>query len=94
MRVFVVLGLVFSIPGQEIGLGKRLRNDLFYVVLDAKPQLNQSVNAVLLGLSPETKTTTPTTTTTTTTTMPPSTIPPRESNNNFYDNNKHICIAP
>ena len=25
MRAFVVLGLVFSIPNQEIGLGKRLR---------------------------------------------------------------------
>ena len=26
---FVVLGLVFSIPSQEIGLGKRLRTDIF-----------------------------------------------------------------
>ena len=29
MRAFVVLGLVFSAPSQEIGTGKRLRNDLF-----------------------------------------------------------------
>jgi len=31
MHAFVVLGLVFSIPSQEIGLGKHLRNDLFCV---------------------------------------------------------------
>jgi len=31
MRAFIVLGLVFSIPSQEIGLGKRLRNDPFCV---------------------------------------------------------------
>ena len=43
MRVFVVSGLVFSIPSQEIGLGKRLRNDLFCVEWDVKPELNQSV---------------------------------------------------
>jgi len=36
MRGFVVLGLVFSMPSQEIGLGKRLRNDLF-VQWDVKP---------------------------------------------------------
>jgi len=44
MRAFVVLGLVFSISKQEIGLGKRLRNDLFSVGWDVKPQLSQSVN--------------------------------------------------
>ena len=32
-----MLGVVFSMPGQEIGLGKRLRNDLFYVKWDVKP---------------------------------------------------------
>ena len=42
MRAFVVLGLVFSIPSQEIGLGKSVRNDLFWY--DVKPQLNQSIN--------------------------------------------------
>jgi len=34
----------FSIPSQEIGLGKRLRNDLFCVDRDVKPQLNQSIS--------------------------------------------------
>ena len=29
MRAFLVLGLVFSTPSLEIGLGKSLRNDLF-----------------------------------------------------------------
>jgi len=43
MCAFVVLGLVFSIPRQEIGLGKRLGNDLF-VKRDVKPQLNQPIN--------------------------------------------------
>jgi len=42
MRAFVVLGFVFSIPSQQIGLGKRLRNDLFCVEWDIKPQLNQA----------------------------------------------------
>jgi len=41
MCAFVVeLGLVFSIPSQEIGLGKRLRNDLFCVEWDVKPPLS------------------------------------------------------
>jgi len=40
MRAFVVQGLVFSIPSQEIGLGERLRNDLFRVDWDVKPELN------------------------------------------------------
>ena len=43
MHAFIVLGLVFSIPSQEIGLGKRLRNNLFCVEWDVKPQLSQSV---------------------------------------------------
>ena len=38
MRAVVVLGLVFSIPSQEIGLGKRLRNDLFCVEWDSHNQ--------------------------------------------------------
>ena len=44
MRTFVVLGLVFSIPVQEIGLGKRFRNAIFCVEWDVEPQLKQSVN--------------------------------------------------
>jgi len=44
MRALVVLGLVFSIPSQEIGLGKRLRNDLFCLEWDMKPRLSQSVD--------------------------------------------------
>ena len=47
MCAFVVLVLVFSIPGQETGVGKRLRNDLFCVEWDVKPQLNESVNQPL-----------------------------------------------
>ena len=47
MHVFVVLGLVFSVPSQEIGLGKRLRNDLFCVEWDIKAQLNQSLTVKL-----------------------------------------------
>ena len=42
MHAFVVLGLVFSIPSQEIGLAKR-RNDLFYVNWDVKPQLYRPI---------------------------------------------------
>jgi len=38
-----VLGVVFSIPSEKIGLGKRLRNDLFCVEWDVKPQFSQSV---------------------------------------------------
>ena len=45
MRAFVVLGLVFSIPTQEIGLRKRPQNDLFCVEWDVKPQLNYSCGA-------------------------------------------------
>jgi len=48
MRAFVVeLGLVFSIPSQEIGLGKLLRNDLFCVEWDVKPPITQSLNSVM-----------------------------------------------
>ena len=36
MPAFVVLGLVFSVPRQEIDLGKRLRHDLFCVEWDVK----------------------------------------------------------
>ena len=43
MPALVVLGLVFSIPRQEISFGKRLRNDLFCVEWGIKSQLNQSV---------------------------------------------------
>jgi len=42
MHAFVVLGLVFSIPSQEIGFGKCLRNDLFCVEWDVKLQVSQS----------------------------------------------------
>ena len=48
MHAFVVLGLVFSIPSQEIGLGKRLQNDLFCVEWDVKPQLSQSILVQML----------------------------------------------
>ena len=41
MSVIVVLGSVYSVPSQEIGLRKRLWNDLFCVEWDVKPQLNQ-----------------------------------------------------
>jgi len=42
------MGLVFSMPSQEIAFGKRLRNDLFCVKWDIKPQLDQS--AILVGV--------------------------------------------
>ena len=41
MRDVVALGLAFSISTQEIGLGKRLGNDLFCVEWAVKPQLGQ-----------------------------------------------------
>jgi len=41
---FVVLGLVSSLLCRGIGWEERLRNDLFCVKWDVKPQLNQSVN--------------------------------------------------
>ena len=40
--------LVFSIPSQEIGLGKRLQNDLFFVEWDVKPQLSQLISQTAL----------------------------------------------
>jgi len=43
MHTFVVLGLVFSTPSRDIGVGKRLRNDLFCVERGVKPRLSQSV---------------------------------------------------
>jgi len=43
MRAFVVLGLVISVSSQEIGLGKRLENDLLCVEWYVKPKLDQSV---------------------------------------------------
>jgi len=43
--------VIYDIPGQEIGFGKRLQNDLFCVNWDAKPQLNQSIN-LSSGVSP------------------------------------------
>jgi len=49
MYAFVVLGIVFSIPSEEIDLGKRLRNDLFCVGLDIKPQLSQSVVTIFIN---------------------------------------------
>ena len=36
--------MIYDIPGQEIGVGKRLQSDLFCVNWDVKPQLNQSIN--------------------------------------------------
>jgi len=47
MHAFVVLGLVFSMPSQEIGSAKRLWNDLFCVKWDLKPQLSQSIKCRL-----------------------------------------------
>ena len=38
MFAFIVLGLVSSAPCQEIGREERLRNDLFCVAWDVKPQ--------------------------------------------------------
>ena len=40
-----VLKHAFVIPSQSLGFGKCLRNDLFCVEWDVKPQLNQSVTA-------------------------------------------------
>jgi len=47
MRAFVVFSLVFSIPSQEIGFGKRLRNNLSCVEWDVKP-----ATALLTHLQP------------------------------------------
>ena len=44
MHAFVVLGLVvFLYQAKKICLGKRLRDDLFCVERDVKPQLNQPI---------------------------------------------------
>jgi len=53
MRAFVVLGLVFSIPSQEIGLGKRVRNDLFCVEWGVKqpPHLSFSLCLCVILIS-------------------------------------------
>jgi len=37
LLAFVVLGLVSSVPGEEIGWKERLRNSLFCVEWDVKP---------------------------------------------------------
>jgi len=42
LLAFVVLGLVSSVLGQEIGWEDRLQNDLFCVEWDVKPSLSQS----------------------------------------------------
>ena len=41
---FCCVKFSFSITSQEIGLGKRLRNDLFCIEWDVKSQLSQSIN--------------------------------------------------
>jgi len=41
MFAFVVFDLPFSVLSQEIGGEERLRNDLFCVGWDVKPELNQ-----------------------------------------------------
>jgi len=46
MRAFVVLGLLISVSSQEIGLGKRLENDLLCVEWYVKPKLDQSGEVV------------------------------------------------
>jgi len=45
MCAFVVFRFSFSTPSRVIGLGKRLRNDLFCVEWDIKPQLSQAVKS-------------------------------------------------
>jgi len=43
VHLFCCVRFSFCIPNHEIGLWKRLRNDLFYVKWDVKPQLDQSI---------------------------------------------------
>jgi len=50
MRAFILLGLVFSWPSQEIGFGKRLRDHLFCVAWDVKPQLKCWLNSCVICL--------------------------------------------
>jgi len=49
MRAFVALVLVFSIPSQKTGLGKRLQNGLFCVVgrITATRSVNTGVSVVV-----------------------------------------------
>ena len=49
MCALVVLGLVFSMPSQEIGLGEHLWNYLLCVERDVKWQLSQSVSCLVFG---------------------------------------------
>jgi len=49
MHAFVVLGLVFFMPSQEIGLGKHLQNDIFCVEWELKPQLINQVQLMKLN---------------------------------------------
>ena len=51
MRAIVVLGLVFSIPSREVGSGQRLRNDLFCVEWDVKPQLDRWIESACADYS-------------------------------------------
>jgi len=48
LLAFVVLGLVSSVPSQEIGWKECLPNDLFFVEWDVKPQ-HSTVNTVSLS---------------------------------------------
>jgi len=48
---FVVLGLIYSVPSQEIGWEERLLNDLFCFEWDVKTltqSISQSVNGFLI----------------------------------------------
>jgi len=49
MRAFVVLGLFFYRTKQRDSPRKRLRNDLFCVEWDVKPQLNQARSKIVTG---------------------------------------------
>jgi len=42
-----MLGLGSLVPSQDIGYEERLRNDLFCVEWDVKPELNQSTNQLV-----------------------------------------------
>jgi len=44
---FCCVGFSFSVPSQQTGSGKRLRNDLFCVEWHVKPQLDQSIGGHL-----------------------------------------------
>jgi len=49
MRAFVLLGLFFYRTKQRDSPRKRLRNDLFCVEWDVKPQLNQARSKIVTG---------------------------------------------